>query len=134
MLLVVDANVLFAVAIKSGGTAELFFSEELELVTPEFIFEELAKHKPELLEKSHRSADEFEIFLSVMMEKVKSVSLEDIKEFVNEAESVCPDPKDVPYFALALKLSCPIWSNEKKLKEQPKVKVLSTEDLLELVK
>ena len=34
------------------------------------------------------------------------------------------------YFALELKLNWGIWSNDKKLKEQNKVKVYSTEDLL----
>lgn len=130
MLLVVDANVLFAVAIKSGGTAELLFSENIELVTPEFIFEELEKHKAELIKKSHRSVEEFEIFLSILLEKVKPVSLEDIKELANKAESISPDPKDVPYFALALKLGCPIWSNDSVLKKQSLVKVFSTRDLL----
>ena len=36
------------------------------------------------------------------------------------------------YFALALKLNCGIWSNDKKLKNQDKVKVYSTEDLLKI--
>lgn len=133
MLLVVDANALFAASIKGGPTGELFFSEKLELVTPEFIFEEFAKHKPELIEKSHRSSEEFEIFFSVLLECVKSVPLEELKEFREKAESVCPDPKDVPYFALALKFGCAIWSNEKKLKEQSEVKVFSTEELLKLI-
>ena len=38
--------------------------------------------------------------------------------------------KDVLYFALALKLKCGIWSNDKKLKEQNKVKVYCTGELL----
>ncbi|MEK6928390.1 MAG: hypothetical protein AABW65_00335 [Nanoarchaeota archaeon] len=37
-------------------------------------------------------------------------------------------------FALALKLDCAIWSNDKKLNEQDKVKIYSTEDLIELLK
>jgi len=40
-----------------------------------------------------------------------------------------PDPDDMAYFALALKLNCAIWSNDKKLKEQDKVKVYNTHEL-----
>ena len=34
------------------------------------------------------------------------------------------------YFALALKLDCPIWSNEKAFKKQSVVKAFSTSDLI----
>ena len=38
--------------------------------------------------------------------------------------------ESVKYFALALKLNCPIWSEDKALKKQSKVKVYSTSELL----
>ena len=50
--------------------------------------------------------------------------------YVDEAEEISPDPDDVAYIALALKLKCGIWSQDKALKEkQNKVQVYSTEDL-----
>ncbi|MCK4476655.1 MAG: hypothetical protein KAU16_08005 [Methanophagales archaeon] len=42
---------------------------------------------------------------------------------------MAPHLKDVEYFALALKLDFPIWSNEKAFKKQSVVKVFSTPDL-----
>ena len=39
-------------------------------------------------------------------------------------------PKDVEYFALALRFDFPIWSNEKGFKKQTKVKVFSTSELI----
>ena len=133
MLLVIDANALFAASIKGGSSGEILFSEKFEFVTPEFIFKEFEKHKDELIEKSHCSPEEFGILFSVLLECVKSIPLEELKDFRTHAESVSPDPKDVPYFALAIKLGCPIWSNDKKLKEQSEVKVFSTEELLALI-
>ena len=41
-----------------------------------------------------------------------------------------PHAKDVPYFALALSLNCPIWSDEKSFKKQNKVEVYSTADVV----
>ncbi|MGC9200887.1 MAG: PIN domain-containing protein [Candidatus Aenigmatarchaeota archaeon] len=44
-----------------------------------------------------------------------------------------PDVNDIQYFSLALKMNVPIWSNDKKLKQQSKVKVFSTKDLIEFL-
>ncbi|MBT5021736.1 hypothetical protein HOK51_08530 [Candidatus Woesearchaeota archaeon] len=53
---------------------------------------------------------------------------------MNSAKIICPDENDVDYFALALKLNCAIWSNDKKLKNQNSIIVYSTEELINLIK
>jgi predicted nucleic acid-binding protein len=133
MKLVVDVNVLFAAAVKTGATSDIIFSD-VGLFAPEFIFEEFGKYEKLLLEKSHRTAEEFHMFISILSEKIQTCTADEFSEFIGNAKSVCPDPNDVPYFALALKLSCPIWSNDKLLKKQSAVKILSTAELLELLK
>jgi len=45
------------------------------------------------------------------------VPVSEYKDFRQEAESISPDPNDMQYFALALKLCCPIWSNDKNAEE-----------------
>lgn len=133
MKLVIDSNILFACAIKAGATAELVFFDALELFAPEFIFEEFEEYKELLIKKSHGSTKEFDIIVSILSERVKAVPRDEFSEFFREAVLISPDPDDVLYFSLALKLGCPIWSNDKKLKEQSKVKIFSTEELLKLV-
>ncbi|MFH1094689.1 MAG: PIN domain-containing protein [Candidatus Micrarchaeota archaeon] len=49
--------------------------------------------------------------------------------FERPARRLSPDPDDWPFFALALSRDCGIWSNDKRLKKQAKVKVWSTEEL-----
>ncbi|RLG24822.1 hypothetical protein DRN85_07025 [Methanosarcinales archaeon] len=44
-----------------------------------------------------------------------------------------PDPDDIDLLALALKLNCPIWSQEKTFKSQSRIKVFSTSDLLSIL-
>lgn len=73
MDIVVDANILFAVLIKEGITAEI------------------------------------------------------------QAEEISPDKDDTLYIALAMKLKCPIWSNDKDLKKQSEVKIYSTKDIIEIL-
>lgn len=58
------------------------------------------------------------------------VPKDDFKEYFELAEKISPDPDDFMYFALALKLKCPIWSNDKELKKQNEIIIYSTEDLI----
>ena len=50
-------------------------------------------------------------------------------ELEKHKEEITPDLDDMVYFALALKLNCPIWSNDKKLKQQNKIKIYHTHEL-----
>ena len=48
---------------------------------------------------------------------------------LKEVEKISPHPKDIEFFALALKFNMLIWSEEKSFKTQKEVKVLNTEEL-----
>ncbi len=129
MDLVIDANVLFSALIKDSLAYNLFFNEKFHLFTPEYIFTELGKHKEEILEKTERTTEEFFRLIETLKQRISVVPLEELMPYVEEAENLTPDPDDLAYFALALKLNCAIWSNDKKLKEQDKVSVYNTHEL-----
>ena len=133
MDLVVDANILFSALIKDGITDQFLFSGTFRLFSPEFIFEEFEKYKEELLRKTKRSDEDFFRLLDLFKRRIYSIPLEELEGYVEEAESISPDPKDIAYVALALHLHCAIWSNDKNLKEkQNKVKVYPTHELVTL--
>ena len=129
MNLVIDANIIFACIIKQGKTHELLFNENLHLYTPEFFFAELEKHKNEITGKTQRSEQECAELFNTLKKKINLIQLEELLFTLDEAQKISPDPDDVAYFALALKLNCPIWSNDKKLKDQEKVTIITTEEL-----
>ena len=129
MDLVIDANVLFSALIKDSFAYNLLFSDTLHIFTPEYIFTELEKHKEEILKKTERTEEEFFRVLETLKRIIIIVPLEELVPYVEEAERLTPDPDDMAYFALALKLNCAIWSNDKKLKEQNKIKVYHTNEL-----
>lgn len=129
MDLVVDANVLFAALIKDNFSYHLLFSGKFHLFTPEYIFTEFEKHKEEILEKTERTTEEFFHLLDILKRRISLIPLEELTEYVEEAEKITPDPDDMAYFALALRLKCAIWSNDKKLKEQDKIKIYHTHEL-----
>ncbi|HLC81483.1 MAG TPA: PIN domain-containing protein [Candidatus Nanoarchaeia archaeon] len=129
MDLVIDANVLFSALIKDSFAYNLLFSDAFHIFTPEYIFTELEKHKAEILEKTERTIEEFFRLVETLKRRINIIPLEELIPYVDEAEKLTPDPDDVAYFALALKLNCAIWSNDKKLKEQDKIKVYHTHEL-----
>jgi len=129
MELVVDANILFAALIKVSVTSDLIADNSLNLISVEFIFSEFEKYKNLIKEKTERTDEEFERFMEIVQRRIKLIPYEEFEPFVKEAEKISPDPKDTEYLALALKLKCAIWSNDKNMKSQKKVKIYSTEDL-----
>ena len=133
MDLVVDANIIFAALIKESKTYELIFDEKLHLFTTEFFFTEFKEHSEELQEKTEKTEEEINHLLDVLKKKIKLIPLEELLPYIDEAEKISPDSDDVAYVALALKLKCGIWSQDRKLKEkQNKVQVYSTEDLVKI--
>lgn len=128
-----DANVLISAAVKRGFTLDLLYSENLELFCPEYTFKEIELHEEEILEKSGLHKSELLLFFDIIRSRIKIVASEELKQFIEDGEKITPDTDDAPYFALALKLSCGIWSNDKRLKKQSAVNVLSTEDVAEFL-
>ena len=132
MKLVVDSNILFAPLIKEGSNAELLFSDKLHLFAPEFLFTEFAKYEDLILKKTHRSSKEFNQFLDLLKEQITIIPKKETSPFIDKAEKISPDPKDIVYLALAFALKANIWSNDKKLKKgQEEITVFSTEELVE---
>lgn len=134
MDLVIDANILFSAIIARGRDLEVIASGKVRLFSPETLLKELERNKAEVRSKASFSESEMDAFLELVLPEVKLIFEEDFRHFLPEARNLLPEhPKDSPYLALALKLGCPIWSYEKRMKGQKRVKVLATSELLELI-
>lgn len=132
MDLVIDANILFSVLIKEGKNEDLIFNNDIHLFAPEFIFEEFNKYETLLLDKTQRTEEEFSHLLDILKKKIQTIANEETAKYFQKALEISPDKKDADYFALAMKLNCPIWSNDKDLKNQDRIEIYSTEDLLKM--
>ncbi len=133
MKLVVDSNVLFTFFWKRGTTRNLFVKQELELISAEFSLEEIKKYEKEIIKKAKLSRKEFNDLRKELATIVEFISLDEYKDFLQEAVKITSDQNDVDFFALALKMSSSIWSNEKNLKKQNKVFIFSTEEVIDLI-
>ena len=120
MDLVIDANILFSALIKNGITRDLMIFDRFNLYSAEYLFEEFEKHFNVINSKTKTNNYELKDLLGMLVyeSNITIIPLADLKPFKEAAKKISPDPKDAFYFAVALKLNCPIWSNDKELKNQ----------------
>ena len=133
--LVVETNILYSFFWKSSPTHDVLSSIiEYDLIAPRFIFDELNKHKEEILFQAGIRTGEFNELIKSLSIFVKFIKESEYIELMQEAKSLFPKHlKDVDFFALALKLDCPLWSNEKLHKKQSRVKVFNTDEISKLL-
>lgn len=134
--LVVDANVLFSALLAKSTTRNLLFNSRLKLYSPEYLISELKEHletDSEMREKLKQTAEETDIVIDELLRTIEVIPLNEYGHMVKNSVETCPDEYDAPYFALAIHLKIPIWSNDKRLKKQNSVKVLNTREVLELL-
>ena len=130
MKLVVDTNILYTFFWKDSFARRFLMRMSLELYSPEFALEEINAHESDILKKTGISKEEFKNLKRDLAIAVEFVPLEEYEEQLKSALKFSPDSDDVDFLALAIKLKLPLWSNERPLKKQGKVEVLSTSDLL----
>ena len=136
MIIVIDSNILFSALVKDSLTRKLIFELNEELVFPESIFEELRRNKPDLVKKSKLSEENFDEVLRVISKYIKIIPTEQFKIYREEAWELIKEhsPEDVMFIACALSFENSIlWSDDKKLKRQNKVKVFNTKEVMEIL-
>lgn len=132
MRLVVDANILFAALIRNSITRHMLLLLEHELYAPEYLIDEINEHINEVEMKTGLPKKEIRNLLDALVTnaKITLVPTTKFKSKLFDAETLSSDPDDLPYLALALQLSCPIWSSDKRLKDQKKVRIIITDELI----
>ena len=133
MKLIVDFNIVFSI-MKPDSTASAIFSRpEIELVAPEEMADEFEKWGKECMKKSGLPKGLFKERLEFVSSNILLVKFDAYKKYFVEALELVSDEYDAPYIALGLATSLPIWSNDKGLAKQDKVKVWNTKELILLL-
>ena len=130
MELVVDTNILYTYFWERSLARRFLMKMDLELFSPEFALEEINSNESDILKKTGLSKKEFDDARSNLAIAVEFIPLGEYKKFLKPALKFSPDPNDVDFLALAMKLKLPLWSNDSLLKKQIKVRIFSTLDLL----
>lgn len=132
MNLVIDSNCLISALIFSGKSRELITSLKLSLCSPEEIINETLAHKNEIISKAKISEEDFNLLLNILLSRIKIISLDSLKHLEEKAKCLVTHPEDIPFMALALSKKIPIWSDDKALKQQSEIKVISTTELINI--
>ena len=112
---------------------QLLFNNSLNLYAPKLLIIEIEKHEKSISKKSGISENQLKKLVSILSEIITFVPEEEFIHKREEAETICPDSDDVAYFALAIKKNCALWTNDKKLKQQDGVEVITTHELLQMI-
>ncbi|AMM53454.1 PIN domain-containing protein [Pyrococcus kukulkanii] len=133
--LVVDTNVLFSIFKRDSGTRKIIYENifYIELHSPIFAIWEMKEIKDEIIKKAKITEEEFYKILEEISEIVSLWPIEKYIDFLSIAEEITPDPDDIPFVALALKLNAYLWTNDKRLKEIKEIKVITTPELVRLL-
>ena|SRR3989338_8260006 len=133
MKLVIDSNVLFTFFWEDSVIRNILTTKYMDLVSPEFALGEINKYQDDIIRKAKISKNKFQMMREELSLLVDFIPIEDYEDQLKNAIKISPDPDDVDFFALALKNSCSIWSNDSDLKKQSAVDVLNTKEIIELL-
>lgn len=133
MRVVIDNNIVFSLMNLDSTNSRLFSILKMDYLSPRFIVGEFEKHKGECEKKSGLSKNKFLDRIKEVFDKIELVKPEGYSDYIKKSIAVSPDRDDAPYLALALKLNCPVWSNDSLLKKQSEVIILNTKEIIELV-
>ncbi len=140
MLFVVDTNILFSFFWQNSPTREILTKHKL--VSPETSLKEINKYESLILSKTKISSEEFSSLKKELAMLIDFIPEEEYSKSFKQAEklseSFSENEKqeffnDIDFFALALKLKLPIWSNDKLFKRQSFVEVFNTKEVLTLL-
>jgi len=133
MRLVIDANVVISALIADSKTRELIVTLEPDLLTPEFVHDEIENYEALIVEKSGMEPDRVAQFIDLLFQYIEVVPVEDVYSEIETAEEAIggTDPDDALYLACAIARDAAIWSDDSDFDEQNIVKVYSTSDVID---
>jgi len=137
MRLVVDTNRIIAALVKDSISRKIMLSDKIDFLTIEITKQEIEEHRQELLYKTRLTGEQLNLVLSLLFSRILVASDIVVKSKMDEAKRIMDtiDPDDTPFVALAMAVENDgIWSDDKHFKQQNKIRIWETQDLLTLIR
>lgn len=133
--IVIDTNIIISALIKDSINRKIILNFKGKIYCPIIIFVEIFRYKDLIIQKSKLDASEVENLIHLLFNKIKFIDNQSLLKHKHLAKDICKDIdiNDEMFFACAIHCDCPIWSNDKVLKIQNKIKILSTEEIMRLL-
>jgi len=123
---------MIAAYLRDSTVRRIVILAELQLLVPEFIFEEFAKHLPALAKRSGLGRKESRDLIDRLRGRFAVVPEELVRGYLPEATRIMKaiDERDAAYIAAALCIRCDgVWSDDPHLKRQDAVRCWTTREL-----
>ncbi len=133
MKLIMDTNILFSYFKEDSFTKKLINNTFFKLISPDYALIELEKYSKLIMKKNKISKNKFNVLLKSLKQIIEFIPQKKYLQFLSTAEQISPDIKDKDFLALSLKENSILWSNDSLLKNQNKVKILSTEEIIKFL-
>lgn len=138
MKVVVDSNIIFS-ALISCKTTYLEIFELAEVYVPDYLLIEVSKYEARI-NRQNKLASALKVFTQALFSQITVIPnlAIDSRSFL-KAHSLCKDIdlKDIPFVALSIDLSVPLWTDDKALSNGLKAKgysnVVSSTEIFNLV-
>ncbi len=136
MRLVIDANILFAALLKDATTRELLLEDDMEFFAPEYLLSEVNSilKYPRVRKRIPLNEKDLSELKSAILSRIIFIPEEAFIPFIKRSIGLVTHIEYAPYIALSLTLKIPLWSNDSALKEQRKVIIYTTSELIELLR
>jgi len=133
MKLVIDANIVISALIADSKTRELIVTLEPDLLTPEFVHEEIGDYESLIVEKSGMEPARVTQFIDLLFQYIGVVPASEFYLAIEDADEAIGDidPDDVLYLACAIACDAAIWSDDSDFAEQELVETYSTSDVVD---
>jgi len=136
MKIVIDSNILFSALIKNSTTRTIILMHEEKFLFPDYIFQELEKHKQLIFKKSELPEKEFNALMQEILSKVTVIPNITCSSFKDKATQLVKDIDEEDVQFVAGTLANPgsiLWSDDKKLKQIKEITVLNTAEIISLL-
>lgn len=135
MILVIDANSVISALLKDSKARQIIVSDKFTLIAPEFLSEELNKHRKYIVEKAGLSDDGVRLLITMLFRHIRIVPKEEYKAKLDVASEIMEnDLRDAPYVACYLAMKCDaVWTNDADYDNKIDVKTVTTGYLLKLL-
>ncbi|MDY6776452.1 MAG: PIN domain-containing protein [Halobacteria archaeon] len=132
MKLVIDANVVISALIADSKTRELIVTLEPDLLTPEFVHDEVENYEDMIAVKSGMEPDRVEQFMDLLFRYIETTPADEFYQSIETAKEAIgdTDPDDVLYLACAIERNAAIWSDDSDFDRQDLVDTYSTSDVI----
>lgn len=132
-MILVDSNIIFSALIKDSLTRKIILESDSLFLFPEYAFNELENHMDYILLKTGMNKNDLSRLLRMILKKVRVIPDEIIAPYGNEAVEIIRDIDINDAVFIATALAYPgyiIWSNDKHLKKQSRIKVINTAEMM----